>query len=122
MYSEQHQFSQRFCELLARAELRESPTEIQRIFNASWTGQPITVHAARKWLKGEAIPTQAKMIVLADILGVDVSVLRFGGPQGRQPARPVCRREVELIGIFKDLEVFQKDALLNVARAFKVLA
>ena len=57
----------------------ESPTELARDFNARFEGRPVTVHAARKWLVGEAIPTQDKMRALAQWLAVSVEWLRFGG-------------------------------------------
>lgn len=40
----------------------------------------VTVHAARKWLMGESIPTQGRLRVLADWLGVSSEWLRFGAP------------------------------------------
>lgn len=59
----------------------ESPTELAREFNARFDGTSITVHAARKWLVAEAIPTQDKMRVLASWLGVAAEWLRFGGDE-----------------------------------------
>jgi hypothetical protein len=57
----------------------DSPTQLSREFNIRFTGHPITVHAARKWLVGEAIPTQEKLRTLAIWLGVASEWLRFGG-------------------------------------------
>jgi hypothetical protein len=56
----------------------ESPTELARDFNARFEGRAVTVHAARKWLVGESIPTQDKMRALASWLSVSVEWLRFG--------------------------------------------
>ncbi|MFM7522905.1 MAG: hypothetical protein ACKO4M_01855, partial [Betaproteobacteria bacterium] len=39
---------------------------------------PVTVHAARKWLQGESIPTQEKLRALASWLDVPADWLRFG--------------------------------------------
>ena len=44
-------------------------------------GRPITVHAARKWLMGEAIPTQDKMRDYLSALLVPIEWLRFGGDE-----------------------------------------
>jgi hypothetical protein len=41
------------------------------------------VHAARKWLMGEAIPTQDKMRTLSEWLIVPIEWLRFGGDERR---------------------------------------
>jgi hypothetical protein len=57
----------------------DSPTRLAREFNLRFDGRPVTVHAARKWLVGEAIPTQEKLRMLALWLGVSTEWLRFGG-------------------------------------------
>lgn len=59
----------------------DSPTELAREFNVRFNSRPITVHAARKWLVGEAIPTQDKMRTLAGWLQVPIEWLRFGGDE-----------------------------------------
>lgn len=59
----------------------DSPTELAREFNIRFSGPPITVHAARKWLVGEAIPTQDKMRTLSQWLQVPIEWLRFGGDE-----------------------------------------
>ncbi|OYO32539.1 hypothetical protein CD932_10075 [Janthinobacterium sp. PC23-8] len=56
-----------------------------REFNIRFDGRPITVHAARKWLVGEAIPTQEKLRMIAQWLGVPAEWLRFGGPESAAP-------------------------------------
>lgn len=58
-----------------------SPTELAREFNVRFDARPITVHAARKWLVGEAIPTQDKIRTLATWLQVPIEWLRFGGDE-----------------------------------------
>lgn len=64
-------------------------TELARLFNAHYKGAPISVHAVRKWLVAEAIPTQAKLLTLANILRVEAQWLRYGdgamGSEGREP-------------------------------------
>ena len=42
---------------------------------------PVTVHAARKWLAGEAIPSQEKLRVLAKWLQVPAGWLRYGNSE-----------------------------------------
>lgn len=80
--SERERFSQRLQQTLRNVHHSpDSPTELARDFNIRFAGRPITVHAARKWLVGEAIPTQDKMRTLAEWLGVPVDWLRFGGDE-----------------------------------------
>jgi len=82
--NEREQFSQRLQKMLRQTHHSpDSPTELAREFNIRFAGPPITVHAARKWLVGEAIPTQDKMRALAQWLAVPADWLRFGSDAGR---------------------------------------
>jgi transcriptional regulator with XRE-family HTH domain len=86
---EREGFSERLQLALKNAEYSpESPTQLAREFNIRFEGRPITVHAARKWLVGEAIPTQEKLRTLAHWLGVPAEWLRFGGVDGHLGVRP----------------------------------
>jgi transcriptional regulator with XRE-family HTH domain len=77
---ERRDFSERLQQALRNADYAsDSPTQLARAFNIRFTERPITVHAARKWLLGEAIPTQEKLRTLAEWLGVTAEWLRFGG-------------------------------------------
>lgn len=69
----------------------DSPTQLAREFNFRFSGRPVTIHAARKWLVGESIPTQDKLRILAQWLGVTAEWLRFGDtdqPGIQQKAAP----------------------------------
>ena len=80
---ERESFSERLQQALRNANYSpDSPTQLAREFNIRFEGRPITVHAARKWLVGEAIPTQEKLRTLAQWLGVPAEWLRFGGADG----------------------------------------
>lgn len=82
---ERHYFSERLKKSLLNAHyLPNSPTKLAREFNIRFSGKPVTVHAARKWLMGEAIPTQEKIRALANWLGVSVEWLRFDGEFGAE--------------------------------------
>jgi hypothetical protein len=79
---EREGFSSRLKQTLQSAQHSpDSPTELAREFNLRFEGRPITVHAARKWLVGEAIPTQDKLRTLSQWLLVPIEWLRFGGDQ-----------------------------------------
>lgn len=78
--SERDAFSARLQQCLRDSSYSpDSPTELAREFNLRFSGQSITVHAARKWLIGEAMPTQDKLRTLAQWLQVRIEWLRFGG-------------------------------------------
>jgi len=68
--NERESFSERLQQALKNAHYSpDSPTRLAREFNIRFEGRPITVHAARKWLVGEAIPTQEKLRMIAQWLG-----------------------------------------------------
>lgn len=83
---ERESFSERLQQALRNADYSpDSPTQLAREFNIRFEGRPITVHAARKWLVGEAIPTQEKLRTLAQWLGVPAEWLRFGDSDASKP-------------------------------------
>ena len=71
-------FSERLRTSLKANGLSERPSDFARAFNARADGSAVTVHAARKWLHAEAIPTHEKLVILAVWLGVNAAWLRFG--------------------------------------------
>jgi transcriptional regulator with XRE-family HTH domain len=79
---EREQFSQRLQQALREADYSpDSPTQLAREFNVRFAGRPVTVHAARKWLVGEAIPTQEKLRILSQWLGISAEWLRYGSEE-----------------------------------------
>lgn len=76
---ERESFRDRLQQALRQAQYPEvGPTQLAREFNKRFEGQRISIHAARKWLVGESIPTQEKLRTLAQWLGVTTQWLRFG--------------------------------------------
>jgi len=105
---ERESFSERLQQALRNADYSpDSPTQLAREFNIRFEGRPITVHAARKWLVGEAIPTQEKLRTLAQWLGVPAEWLRFGGSEhysgSDTPSTPV-RFESADVKLVADLQ------------------
>lgn len=54
------------------------PIVLEREFNLRYWGRSVSFQAVRRWLRGEAVPTQDRLQVLAEWLGVDAHWLRFG--------------------------------------------
>jgi len=72
-------FSQRLALALEQAGMLPcTAARLASEFNRVHAGAPITLHAARKWIIGESIPTQEKLKVLAAWLGVSAVWLRYG--------------------------------------------
>jgi transcriptional regulator with XRE-family HTH domain len=73
------QFSARLKKEFIRVGLPvSSPTQIANEFNARYPAAKVAAQTVRKWLLADAIPTQAKLVGLADWLGVSPQWLRFG--------------------------------------------
>ncbi len=101
---EREGFSERLRQALRNADYSpDSPTQLAREFNIRFEGRPITVHAARKWLVGEAIPTQEKLRTLAQWLGVPADWLRFGGEEP-EPSAAAARFESADVKLIADLQ------------------
>ncbi len=79
----------------------DSPSTLAREFNRRHPGAPITVHTTRKWLVGQAVPTQEKLRTLAEWLAVSPAWLGFGGAEADSapapgPSAPTQRARVNL--------------------------
>ena len=75
-------FADRLRRALEAAGVRPSPTVVANEFNLRYWGRSITPHTARNWLLGQALPTQDKLVVLAEWLQVSPDELRFGKASG----------------------------------------
>lgn len=73
-------FAQRLLVAIGRFEPsgRTGAAWLAREFNQRYSGKQISVHAARKWLMGESIPSHDKLLVLAGWLRVSSEWLLFG--------------------------------------------
>lgn len=76
--NESQMFTERLKESMLERGYELRPIVIEREFNQRYWGNPISFQAARRWLHGQAIPTQDRLQVLAEWLDVDPHWLRFG--------------------------------------------
>ena len=76
--TEKAEFAKRLCDAMTRAGYSLRPVVLEREFNTRYWGRSVTMQAVRRWLRGEAIPSQEKLQVLADWLKVEPQVLRYG--------------------------------------------
>ena len=101
---EREAFARRLREALGRiGDDGGSPTRLAREFNRRYPGAPVTLHAARKWLNGEALPAQDKLRVLAAWLEVAPEWLRYGdeGDERAAPYRARARARSEPVVDFE---------------------
>jgi transcriptional regulator with XRE-family HTH domain len=72
------EFAQRLRDAMVAAGLEPRPGVLCNLFNARYWGRSVSFQAVSRWLRGQAIPEQDKLLVLAEILNVPPEVLRFG--------------------------------------------
>ena len=119
---ERKEFSDRLQQALQNAGYTpDSPTILAREFNLRFKGKPVTVHAARKWIIGESLPTQEKLQLVAQWLGVTPGWLRYGGQltESRvQPSVPalgaLSRKEVAILAGTRKLNSNQKKLIYEI--------
>lgn len=109
--NEKQEFAQRLCDAMIRAGYPLRPVVLEREFNTRYWGKSVTLQAVRRWLRGEAIPSQDKIQVLAEWLQIEPEVLRFG-EEVRQAVQQRRQRWEEGVG-YLERETF--DAFLQLS-------
>ncbi len=72
------EFAERLRNAMVAVGLEPRPGVLLNRFNARYWGRSVSFQAVSRWLRGQAIPEQDKLLVLAEILSVRPEVLRFG--------------------------------------------
>lgn len=111
------EFAQRLREAMVAAGLEPRPAVLLNVFNTHYWGRSVTFQAVSRWLKGEAIPAQDKLVVLAGLLKVEPEVLRFGSAV-RQSVQAHQQRWAEGVG-YLERDTF--DAFLKLPPAQRKL-
>jgi transcriptional regulator with XRE-family HTH domain len=96
-------FAERLSHALTAAGMDISASALQHAFNEHSSQPSITIHAERKWLLGESIPTHARLQALAGILGVSASWLRFGETVLGESSKAISTQEQLLINNYRKL-------------------
>ncbi len=92
---ERENFSDRLKDALKAAGFTITPSKFAYEFNIRANGAAVSVHGARKWLIGEAIPAQERLQIMADWLGVSAAWLRYGNAENTV-SLPAAAPRVEL--------------------------
>lgn len=71
-------FAQRLRDAMQAAGYEAKPSVLEREFNLHYMGQPMTLHGVRRWLLGESLPRQDKLVALAEWLRIPPQELRYG--------------------------------------------
>lgn len=99
------EFAQRLREAMDRAGYQPRPSVLEREYNLRCWGKPMTLHGVRRWLKGETLPSQEKLLVIAEWLQVSPQELLYG-PKVGQPIKERRARWEEAIG-HQEREIFE---------------
>ena len=78
MNTTKQNFAQRLIKAMMALGLEPKPAVLERQFNLHYSGEPMTLHGVRRWLRGETLPSQDKLISLAEWLRVPPDELRYG--------------------------------------------
>ena len=123
--NEKQDFAQRLRDAMSAAGYEPRPAVLEKGFNSRYWGRPVTFQAVSRWLRGEAIPSQEKLQVLAEWLNVEPHVLRYGEVSS-QAVRQRQKRwddgigyaEREVVEVFLNLPAEQRKLIREVIMAF----
>lgn len=73
--NEREQFAQNLKRILVEKGISPRASVLEREFNLHHYGKPIGLHAVARWLRGEALPSLARLRTLADWLEVELTEL-----------------------------------------------
>lgn len=100
------------------------PAILEREFNLRWYGKPMTLHGVRRWLLGETIPGQDKILVLAEWLGISPQLLRYGSEvelrieeRNEKWDQAIRYQEREVITAYLNLPQIQRKAVREIIMA-----
>lgn len=106
----QQGFSDRLRRALKDAGVNAaSPSRLALEFGLRHRGRPVSVQAVRKWLGGQSIPAQDKLLTLADWLGVSSEWLRYGDDRGQSAREAGAAYQVFDLSLCGDIQRLNED-------------
>ena len=72
------EFAARLEQAMSAKSIRRSSTVLANLFNAEFDGKAVTIPTVSNWMHGLTIPTQDRLLVLAELLDTSAEHLRFG--------------------------------------------
>lgn len=125
MKDERTAFAKRLHDAMVDAGHEPRPAVLERLFNTRYLGRSVTFQAVSRWLRGDSIPSQDKLQVLAELLAVEQQYLRFGekAVKGIRDKRArwdagLAPEDRELMEGLLGLSAEQKKIIREIIRAF----
>ena len=72
------EFAARLEQAMAAKSIKHSPTVLANLFNLRFDGKAVAIITVRNWILGKSMPTQDKLVVLAELLDTSAEQLRYG--------------------------------------------
>ena len=72
------EFAARLEQATSTKSIRRSSTVLANLFNAEFDGKAVTIPTVSNWMHGWTMPTQDKLLVLAELLDTSAEHLRYG--------------------------------------------
>ncbi len=126
MNTTKQNFAARLIEAMRASGFEPKPAVLEKQFNLHYVGEPMTLHGVRRWLRGETLPAQDKLISLAEWLRIPPDELRYGATirteiqQARQKwDDAINHQEREVFEAFLSLPAPQRKVVREVILAFK---
>lgn len=120
---ERLEFSKRLIEAIKKAGYEPRASVVEKNFNLRYWGTSVSYQGVRRWLRGDSIPEQDKLTVLAQWLGVEPYELRYGLPvaERKEPDKPwyvgLSMDDYEVITTFLKLSSEHKKIVKDVTLA-----
>ena len=118
-------FAARLNAAMVARGLEPKPAVLEKQFNLHYSGEPMTLHGVRRWLRGETLPAQDKLISLAEWLRIPPDELRYGAEIKTEIQQvrkswddAIGYQERETFEVFLNLPAPQKKIVREVILAF----
>lgn len=118
-------FAKRLRDAMQAAGYEAKPSVLEREFNLHYMGQPMTLHGVRRWLLGESLPRQDKLVALAEWLRIPPQELRYGAEIEKRVKQERARwdegishQEREIFEAYLNLPVPQRKVVREVILTF----
>jgi hypothetical protein len=118
-------FAKRLKIAMEAAGYQARPSVLEREFNSRHWGKPMTLHGVRRWLLGETMPRNDKIVVLANWLGVTSESLGFGdgdtlreADQRQSRKQDIGQQERELLEAVMSLPVTHRRMVREIVMSF----
>ncbi len=114
--TQRQEFARRLRDELSRTGREASPVALAREINLHLRpAERVHASSCRKWLHAQAIPTQEKLQVLANLLQVSPAWLRFGQVRELQESGPsmsaLSAEELAVLDVWRRLGASQRRAV-----------